>query len=70
MYSSNIQLVNNNGNHMNVILGPTDNQDNTYFILPKSTTKIKLGGTLMINSINQNPAGNYFGNFDITVIHE
>jgi hypothetical protein len=44
---------------------------NSPFISSKSTsTQVRIGGTLTVNNIAANPAGNYSGSFSITFIQQ
>jgi hypothetical protein len=38
--------------------------------VPPAATQLKIGGTLMVDDLGSNPAGNYTGTFDIIFIQE
>lgn len=69
LFDTNVSLV-SKGQSMSLQLGPTDKTGNMFATLPNQSTEIRMGGTLTINPINQNPSGNYLGVFNITIIQE
>lgn len=64
-------LTGSNGGTMILQLGET-NPSSPFIIttMPPSATQLRIGGTLIVGNPLLNPAGNYGGTFDITLVQE
>lgn len=66
-----VQLSGSNGGFMTLQIGDTD--PFSPFIItttPPAKTQVRIGGTLIVGNSLANPAGNYGGMFDITLVQE
>ena len=66
-----VNLTGSNGGFMTLHLGETD-PSNPFIITttPPASTQLRIGGTLYVGNSLMNPAGNYGGTFDITLVQE
>ncbi len=66
-----VSLTGSNGGTMTLHLGDTD--PSSPFIVtttPPASTQLRIGGTLYVGNSLMNPAGNYGGTFDVTLVQE
>jgi hypothetical protein len=66
-----VLLPGSNGGSMSLHIGASDPASPFVIItIPPAFTVMKVGGTLTVGNPGSNPAGNYSGTFDITLIQE
>ena len=63
-----VQLSGSNSGFLTLHLGEASTR--TPFITTGTTTDVFIGGTLMVGSLLDNPAGNYIGMFQVTFIQQ
>jgi len=69
VFGPDVVLTGNNGGTL--LLHVDTSLPNSPFINTKSTnTQVRIGGTLNVNNIATNPAGNYIGTFSVTFVQQ
>ncbi len=61
-------LTGSNGGSLSLTIG--ESNTGSPFITTGDKTLVYIGGTLIVNSLLSNPAGNYFGMFSVTFIQQ